>query len=165
MRKLILLLSLILASNIAEAQFGGQRQNRFNRQPRTSTEPTDTQKEKFKNDMKEKQQEFISKFLLKLDADEFQQEIVKITLTEYFEKLILFNQKTFERQIGKDDALKKMQDEHFADLRSLMSKSDMKKIDDLIEGKNLKELDKEERKKKKRKKRKKEEKEDSKNND
>ncbi|MBT8244840.1 MAG: hypothetical protein HKP48_00515 [Winogradskyella sp.] len=153
MRKVLILICLLLTTATVTAQFGRRGANQV-RRPQTSSEPTEAQKAKFEKNMKERQQEFITKIINKLGADEFQKEITRITLTEYFDKLIAFNQIEFDRQIGKKDALRKLQKEHFSDLRSLLSEVDMNIIDDVVEGKNLKSLDEEGDSKKKRKRKK-----------
>lgn len=164
MKKIVLFICLFMVTASSFSQIGRRGANAVRRPLSGSSEPTDAEKENFKKQMKEKQQEFITEFLVKLEADAFQQEIIRTTLTDYFDKIVEFSKIKFKRQIEQKDALKAFNENHFAELKTLISENDMKKITDLIEGNNEEEND--DKKKKKRKKRKRnKDKEDDSNDD
>jgi hypothetical protein len=151
MKKIVILLFIFIGVNSTFAQIGRRGANSV-RRPMTSQEPTDDQKERFLEEMKEKQQKFIHNFVQKLEADEFQREITKTTLTDYFEKLISLTKLPFRSTVEKNDAIKNLNKDHFAELKTLISESDMQKITDLIEGNKTEDEDDKKKKKRRRKK-------------
>jgi len=152
MRRTLLLLSFLLTTVTMTAQFGGQRQNRFGRQ-QPNTPPSENQKERMEKKALERQQEFISNFLSTLEADDFQKEIAKQTMDEYFKKIPEFMKIPFEKSVERKDAFDFMQREHFKELKTLFSDSDNEKLDKFLKGEfQEKEAKKKKRKKKNRKK-------------
>ena len=151
MRKHVMLICLLFISASAIAQFGRQRgldpRNRIPNQP-----PNDAQKEAMKKKAENRKEEFIAKFLTTLEADEFQLEIIKQSLEEYFDKQPELYKKKYRTKTEFQDTIDSFNEAHFSELRTLISESDMEKINLMIEGK-YEEDDK--KKKKKRKNRKK----------
>ena len=153
MKKAIVLFFVLLISLPALGQIQNQRlrrggQNRLGipqNQP-----PSDAQKELMKKKTLEQRQKFIADFVEKLEADEFQKEIIKSTLNDYTDKLEAFSKIKFESLIERQDAIKAFNAEHFAELKTLISESDMQKINDLIEGKKIEDDDDKKKKKKRR---------------
>jgi len=147
MKKVVILVLTLLMTASVSAQFMGQRQNRFNRQPQTP--PSENQIEAAEKKAEKRLEEVILNFLSTLEADEFQKEIAKQTLDDYFEKLREFSKIPFESSMQRKDAFDAFKREHFKELKSLMSDSDNNKLDQFLDG----EFDEGEVKKKRRKKR------------
>ncbi len=112
------------------------------------TQTEQHQIEERKKKAEERKKEFISNFLSTLEGDDFQKQIVKQTVESYFDKKIQIYKTPFKRSVEREDAIKALDKEHFKELKTLISDSDMKKVDALITG----EFDEKEVKKKKRKK-------------
>ncbi|SHH62877.1 hypothetical protein [Winogradskyella jejuensis] len=154
MKKAILFICVLLTSFAASAQFGGQRQNRFNRQPPASP-PSDSQIEAAEKKAEERRQEFVANFLTTLEADDFTKEILKQNMNDYFEKVKVFMKQPFENSVQRKDAFEAFRREHFKESRSLLSENDQKKLDDFFKGEFDETEVKKKKKKKKRKKKKK----------
>ena len=154
MKKLILILCLINIGYGVNAQMMGRggdplRQNRIP-QTQPSEEEIKRQQEKFAKEMDERREEYVANFLTTLEADDFQKEIIKQTLNDYFEKKIALFKIPFERSIEREDAVKALNKSHFEELKTLISEDDMTKINAMIEG----EFDEDDVKKKKKKRKK-----------
>ena len=153
MKKLLFLIVLVLGlSHTIDAQVmrrGGDplRQSRIP-QSQPSEEEIKKQQEKFEKEMIERREEYVANFLTTLEADDFQKEIIKQTLNDYFEKKIAIFKTPFERTIERQDAVKALNKTHFEELKTLISENDMAKINAMIEG----EFDEKEAKKKKKRK-------------
>ena len=153
MKKVLLLLFVLSAGYSADAQLmrqGGRMQQNRIPQTQPSEEELKKQREKMEAEMKERQAEYVTNFLTTLEADDFQKEIIKQTINDYFDKKIAIYKLPFERQIEREDAVKNLDKTHFEELKTLISVGDMEKINAMIEG----EFDENEVKKKKRKRRK-----------
>lgn len=167
MKKIILTMLTLLFTLSTFSQIqrrrGGDNRLRIPDQP-----PTETQIERFKKKAENDKQEYILKFLEKLEADEFQKEIIKSSINDYFTKLEDFSKIPYSTNLERKEAYELFKKEHFAELKTLISENDMKKITDLIEGNNEEENDdkkKKKRKKRKRNKRNKDKEDDSNDND
>lgn len=151
MKQLVLILFTIILSFSVDAQM---RRNMNNRIPQTNSEPTEQEIAKRNRMIEERKNEFIDNFLTTLEGDEFQKEIVKQHLNSFYDEKLVILKTQFERIFERDEAIKKLEETHFSDLKDLISEDDMSKIKEMIKGKfDEKEVKKE--KKKKRKKRKK----------
>lgn len=155
MKKIFFLGIVLLISTPVLSQVLGQQgrgvnriQNRVPQQP-----PNESQKEEMARKVEQKKQQFITDFVNKLEADEFQKEITKQTINDYFDKKIELLKVPFGSFAEREDALRLFNKNHFAELKTLLSKNDMKKIMDMAEGK-INDEEEEDKKKKKRKKRK-----------
>ena len=147
MKKLFTLTLLFLVISSTYGQFGRQgRRGNMNRIPQ-NTEPTEAQIEARKKEMEERREEYIANFLGTLEADEFQKEIVKQSLNSFYDELKKFYDIKFESQVERKDALDKMIEKHFEEVKLLVSETDMQKINDFTKGK----FDEKKEKKKKRK--------------
>ena len=133
MRRVLILVCLLLTTATMTAQFGRQRQNRFGRQ-QPNTPPTETQKERMEEKAAERQEEFILKFMSTLEADEFQKQIAKQTIDDYFVKIKSFMKIPFENTVQRKDAFDALKREHFAELRTLISKKDGEQLDKFLNG-------------------------------
>ncbi|MFD1061907.1 hypothetical protein ACFQ1Q_01515 [Winogradskyella litorisediminis] len=158
MRKLALFTILLLFSICVFGQIGRQRQNRFNRQPQT--QPNPNQIAHMEKKAAENQAEYIRDFLSTLEADDFQKEIAKQSLNEFYEKIKEFAKIPFESSVKRKDAFDYFKSEHFKELKTIISESDSKKLDDFLDGKFDKK-DSEKKKKKRRKKKKNKEENDN----
>lgn len=132
MKKAIILVLTLLITASVSAQFMGQRQNRFNRQPQAP--PSESQKEAAEKRALERRQEFVVNFLSTLEADEFQKEIAKQAIDDYFVKITEFTKILFGSSAERKDAFDMFKREHFRELKSLMSDSDNKKLDEFLNG-------------------------------
>lgn len=152
MKKTVLVLfALFLVLNVF-----GQRRRNTNPVPQTSTEPTDQEIAKRKRDLLERKNEYIANFLTTLEADDFQKEITKQYLNSFYDARLEVLKIRFDHLIDRKEALKNLEDNHFVELKELISEGDMSKIKDLIKGDfNEKEVVKEKKKKKKKKRKKK----------
>ena len=147
MKQLLILICLLLTTATVTAQFGGQRQNRFGRQ-QPNTPPNENQKERMEKKNEERQEEYIAKFISTLEADDFQKEIAKLTVTDYYVKAKEFVKIRFENSAKRKDGFEALKKEHFEELRTLLSKKDNEQLDKFLKG----EFKEKEAKKKKRKK-------------
>ena len=121
--------------------------------PQTSMEPSASDIARQKRAMEERKAEYIQNFLTTLKGDAFQIEITRQTLNSFFDKKVELLSVGYERSIDRNDAIKKLEQAHFKDLKDLISEEDMIKVNDLISGKfDELEVKKEKKKKKKRKK-------------
>jgi hypothetical protein len=148
MKKLVLLFFILFLGFNLSAQI---QRNRGARQiPQTNREPTAADIAKRERMIEERKAEFIDKFLSTLEADDFQKEITKQYLYSYFDKKMEVLKVPYERSFEREEAVKKLNESHFLELKELISKPDMEKIQKLLDGEYE-----EEGKKKKKKKRKK----------
>lgn len=154
MKRIVLLICILLTTLSATAQFGRQRQNRLGRQ-QPNTPPNENQIANLEKKAEERQQEYIKSFITTLEADEFQKEIAKITIDDYYKEIKKFLKVKFENTLQQKDAFDNLKREHFKELKSLLSEPNNKKLDEFLDGKYKENDDKKEKKKKRKKKRKK----------
>jgi hypothetical protein len=142
MRKNILILVILLLGSYLRAQSNGF--------PQTRSEPTQREIEKREREMEKRKEEYLKNFLSTLDADEFQQVIISQTLTEFYnEKTKIFSNRDLSPMDMKD-AISQLEATHFIKIKDIISEGDMKKIENLINGKfDEKEVKKKKKKKKK----------------
>ena len=150
MKQLLILICLLLTTATVTAQFGGQRQNRFGRQ-QPNTPPNENQIAAMEKKAAERQAEYIANFISTLEADEFQKEIAKQTITDYFIKAKELTKFPFENSAQRKDGFEALKKEHFAELRSLFSEKDNEQLDKFLKGK-FEEKDVKKKKKKRKKK-------------
>lgn len=162
MKQYLTFISFLFVTSIAVAQFGGQRGTIRNRNP--APPPTDAQKEANARKVEERKQEFIANFITTLDADDFQKEIIKQTINDYFVKLVELYNIQFQHSTERKDAVRAFKKEHFLELKSLISEDDMTKIKQMIDG-DFEEKEVKKKKKRKRNKRKKKDSDDDDEND
>ncbi len=147
-KTLLILFTLFLVSNI----HGQVRRNRMGT-PQVQSKPSEQDIEKRKRMIEERKQEYISNFLTTLEADEFQKEIIRQNLNTFYDAKLAILQTPFDRSFDRQNAIKKLESTHFEEIETLISKSDMDKIKEMITGDfDEKEVKKEKKKKKKRKK-------------
>ncbi|NNE31016.1 MAG: hypothetical protein HKN40_01470 [Winogradskyella sp.] len=147
-KSLLILFALFIGLNVF-----GQRRRSMSGIPNTQREPTEQEIAKREREIEERKAEFINNFITTLEADDFQKEIIKQYVTSYFEAKIAILKTKFQHRIDRDEALKHLEDTHFADIAELISESDMVKIKELMKG-DFKEKEVVKEKKKKRKSRK-----------
>ncbi|NNF86350.1 MAG: hypothetical protein HKM26_07335 [Winogradskyella sp.] len=146
MKKVLCTLLLIVITFSGYSQMRRQQQR-----PNMQQEPSQSQIEERERKIAERKAEYISNFLVTLEADEFQKQIIKQTLDSYFEEKIALFKVPFERSFEREEAVRLLNENHFKELKTLISESDMTKINDMINGK----FDDDDVKREKRKKRKK----------
>ena len=153
MKTLILVLfTFLLGFNVYGQSQMNRRRDR-NRIPQA--EPSEQQREAQRREMEERKDEYIANFLTTLEGDDFQKEIVKQTLNSFYEERVALYQIRYERSIDRKDALTKLEESHFKDLKELISEDDMTKITEMIAGNfDEKEVTKKKKKRKKRKRKK-----------
>lgn len=153
MKTLILVLfTFLLGFNVYGQSQMNRRRDR-NRIPQA--EPSEQQREAQRREMEERKDEYIANFLTTLEGDDFQKEIVKQTLNSFYEERVALYQIRYERSIDRKDALSKLEESHFKDLKELISEDDMTKITEMIAGNfDEKEVTKKRKMKKKRKRKK-----------
>ncbi len=106
--------------------------------------------ERYQKELEKKQEEYINNFVNDLNVDAFQKEIITQRLHSYFEekKLILTAEiESYKRK----EILEELDRTHFLDLKDIVSKETMQKIDQVIKG-EYESSDKKNKKKNKRKK-------------
>jgi hypothetical protein len=150
MKRVLILICIYLTTVTASAQFGNQGRN--NGRLLSSQQPNIPPNENQKADIEKKnaalQVEFVESFLETLEADDFQKEIAKQTMTEYFDLTKKFMKVQFENSVERKDAFEGFKREHFKELKSLLSEGDNLKLDDFLEGKFKKDDGKKKKKKK-----------------
>ncbi len=153
MKKIVLIIfALFLALNVF-GQNQNQRRRNTNNIPQTNSEPTEQQIAKQKREMEDRKDEYIANFITTLEADDFQKEIIKQTISSFFDAKVAFFSIKFERTLDRQDAMKKLEKSHFKDLKELISEDDMTKINEMISGNfDEKEVTKKKKKNKKKKK-------------
>jgi hypothetical protein len=120
--------------------------------PIVNREPTEEEIAKYERLIEERKDEFITNFLSTLEADDFQKEIIKQHLNSYYDERKKLLKVKYERSFERQDAIKKLNETHFKDLEELISKNDMSKIKEMVNGNfDEKEVKKEKKKKRKRK--------------
>lgn len=160
MKKIALVLFALLLSLNIQAQRQRQRGGNMNRIPQTSREPTEQEIAKREREIEERKEEFIDNFITTLEADEFQKHIIKQNIISFFDAKVAILKTKFEHNLDRKQAIENLENNHFTDLKELISEGDMTKIKEMIKGnfdekeivKKKKEKDKKKRKKKKRKK-------------
>lgn len=113
------------------------------------TPPNKEQQIRQKRKLEENKAKYIQSILDQLNADDFQKEIIKQKLNTYFdEKLLIYqgDKPYFQRE----QELKDLDENHFKELKDLVSKEVIDDIKKAVKG----ELDKEKEKKKKKRKKK-----------
>ncbi|WP_179315443.1 hypothetical protein [Winogradskyella undariae] len=150
MKKIILILfTLFLTLNI---QAQRSRRSSMGGVPQTNNEPTDKEIAKREREMEERKEEYIDNFLSTLEADDFQKHIIKQNINSYFDEKIAVLKTPFEHSLDREEAIKKLEDTHFIELKELISENDMAKLMEMIKGGfNEKEVVKEKKKRRKRK--------------
>ena len=149
MKKIVLVAFALL---LGFSTYGQRRRDRMGN-PVIQREPTEQDIENYKRKVEERKEEFIANFLTTLEADDFQKEIIKQYLNSYFDEKQKLYKIKYERSFDRQQAVKKLDDTHFKDLEELISKGDMAKIKEMIQGDfDEKEVKKEKKKKKKRRK-------------
>ncbi len=163
MKKIVLIIfALFLALNV----FGqNQRQRNTTNIPQTNNEPTEQQIAKQRREMEDRKDEYIANFITTLEADDFQKEIIKQTISSFFDAKVAFFNIKFEGNLDRQDAMKNLEKSHFKDLKELISKDDMTKINEMISGDFDENEVKKKKKKKNKKKKKKKNKKDSEEKD
>ncbi|MBF8151063.1 hypothetical protein ITJ86_14220 [Winogradskyella sp. F6397] len=151
MKSIILVVFTILLTLNVNAQ---RRSGNMNNIPQTNREPTEEEIAKYEREAEERKEEYIANFLTTLEADDFQKQIIKLTINSFLEEKIALLKTRFEHHLDRNAAIKKLEESHFAELKELISEDDMSKIKELIKGGfNEKEVLKEKKKKRKKKKR------------
>ncbi|MEM6516894.1 MAG: hypothetical protein AAF688_11975 [Bacteroidota bacterium] len=106
-------------------------------------------KEEYEEKVEKNKQDFISDFLKTLEVDDFQKEIISQTMDSYFDELQKL-QKTGLRPYEAKDAVRKMRESHFSDVKAIVTEETMNKIEDALTGKwNPKDEKKKKRKRRK----------------
>jgi hypothetical protein len=166
-KSILILFALLLCLNVYSQSMGNRNNNRnSSRIPQSNAEPTEQQIAKQKREMEERKAEYIANFLTTLEADDFQKEITKQTISSYFDAKVALFQVRYERSIDRQDAMKNLEKSHFKDLKTLISEDDMTKVNEMISGDfDEKEVVKEKKKKKKKKKKKNKKDEDEEDED
>ena len=111
-----------------------QRNRNMNGIPQTNRQPTEQEIAKRDRLMKERRDEFVANFLSSLEGDDFQKEIVKQHLSSFYEAKLKLYQTPFEHRLDRENEIKKLENTHFTDLKDIISKGDMKKINTMISG-------------------------------
>jgi len=149
MKNIVLLLFVLLLGLNVNAQ---RRRDRMGN-PIVQRQPSEKDIKDHKRKMEERKEEFVANFLTTLEADDFQKEIIKQNLDTYFDAKMAVLKIKYEKNFDREQAVKKLDDTHFAELEELISEGDMKKIKEMIQGDfDEKEVKKEKKKKKKRRK-------------
>ncbi|REE25608.1 hypothetical protein DFQ09_102199 [Winogradskyella pacifica] len=148
MRKTILLIfTILLGLNINAQRQGNNRSNI----PQTNREPSEQEIAKYEREAEERKEEYIANFLTTLEADDFQKQIIKLSINSFFEEKIAIFKTRFEHSLDRKAAIQNLEDTHFSELEELISEDDMAKIKEMISGKfDEKEVTKKKRKRKKR---------------
>ena len=121
--------------------------------PQVPREPTEQEIAKREREIEERKQEYITNFLSTLEADEFQQVIIRQNLNSFYDKKLALLKTPFERNFERQKAIEQLEKTHFEELKSLISPDDMKKIQKMVKGEfNEKAVVKEKKKKKKKRK-------------
>jgi len=131
MKRILFLMVLALFISESEAQRG---RDLTNPNPQTNGKPSDKEIEKMKRRMEERKEEYIANFLSTLEADDFQKQIIKQSLEDFHEAKLKILKTRFERVFEREEAIKNLEKTHFIELKELISESDMKKIEALING-------------------------------
>ncbi len=153
MKTSIFICLLIFGFSSVSAQFqnGGLIPNRGIRESQVPLEVLKKEREEM---MKDKRETFLAEFLKTLEADNFQMEIIKQTLNDYFDKQPKLYERKYASTAEFQDTIDKFNKAHFAELKQLISEADMEKINLMIDGKYEPEDSKKKKKRKKLKKKK-----------
>lgn len=150
MKKTLLFVCFLMVSITVFGQYNRRRGGstlRTNKLGPTQNQPR-SEKEK-----KEREKEYIATFITTLEADDFQKEIIKQTINDYFKKKVELYKLPFASITERNDVVKKFNIAHFAELKTMISETDMSRINDMITG-GFKESDAKKKKRKKKKKKK-----------
>lgn len=148
MKQLLIICALLFFGSISGQ---GQRPLNSGRLATPPPEPTEEQLEERRRKIEERRVEYIDNFLTTLEADDFQKQIIRITLDSYFDEKLKVYTAPYSHPNERTDAFKALDETHFLELETLISENDMTKLKDFIGGN----FDDKEIKKKKKKKRKK----------
>lgn len=130
MKKTVLIVfALFIGLNV----FSQTRRDRMGN-PQISRQPSEQDIEKRKRLIEERKEEYIANFLTTLEADDFQKEITKQTLNSFFDAKMDLLKTRYEHPIEREQAITKLETNHFKELKELISKNDMEKIQELIKG-------------------------------
>ena len=132
MKKNILILIFFSIYLSGYSQFGGRRT--MSGIPQNNTQPSERDIENRKQEIEERKQLYIANFLKTLEADEFQLEILKQALADFNGKIENFNKMPFGTAIEKKDALEALKNEHFAEVKSILSPTDSEKLVAFLNG-------------------------------
>jgi len=118
--------------------------------------PNESQKERVDRKLEERKQEFINNFLTTLNADDFQKEIIKQKIMSFFDEKIALGKQQYSRSFEYQEAVRKLEENHFKDIEPMLTEENMSKIKEMIQGDfDEKEVIKEKKKKKEKEKKKK----------
>ncbi|TPV32421.1 hypothetical protein FJ651_12730 [Paucihalobacter ruber] len=124
----------------------------FNKNYSQNVMPNESQKERTERKIEERKQEYINNFLFTLNADDFQKEIIRQKLNSFFEEKIALGKQRYNRSFEYQEAVRKLEDNHFKDIEALLTEENMTKIKEMVKGDfDEKEVIKEKKKKKEKK--------------
>jgi hypothetical protein len=124
----------------------------FNKNYSQNVMPNESQKERTERKIEERKQEYINNFLSTLKADDFQKEIIRQKLNSFFEEKIALSKQQYNRSFEYQEAVRKLEDNHFKDIEALLTEENMTKIKEMVKGDfDEKEVLKEKKKKKEKK--------------
>ncbi|OZV68675.1 hypothetical protein [Winogradskyella aurantia] len=147
MKKLVVLITIF---SVIQGYSQGRRGQNGIAQP--SREVREKEIEKRQRDMEERKEEYIKTFISTLEADAFQKEIIKQSISSFYDTKLEILKTEYEHRLDRKDALTKLEQTHFKDLENLISEDDMVKIQELVKGNfDEKEVKKKKKKKKKKK--------------
>lgn len=145
MKQLTVLIAILTCSVVI-----GQRPLNSGRLVNPTPEPTEEQLAERKKKIEERREEYIANFLTTLEADEFQKQIIKLSLDSYFEEKLKIFTAQYDHPSARTEAFKALDDTHFKELETLISENDMVKLTDFVKGEfDDKEIKKARKKKKK----------------
>lgn len=130
MKKALCTLLLLCVTFASFSQMRRQQRQR----PAMQQEPSKSQIEEREKKIEERKEEYIANFLLTLEADEFQKQIIKQTIESYFEEKIALLKLPYERSFEREEAVRLLNESHFNELKPLISEGDMDKINGMLKG-------------------------------
>ncbi|WP_296314020.1 hypothetical protein [Winogradskyella sp. UBA3174] len=162
MKKTIFILFILFVNiNVFAQQQQQQRRRNLNAPPVTSRAPTENDIEKRQRDIDERKAEYISNFMTTLEADDFQKEILKQYINNFYKEKVVLLKTKFNHSIERNKAIKNLEITHFKEVEELMSEEDILKLKDFVQGKFDDEEALKDKKKKKKKRKKKKKKDDN----
>ena len=90
-------------------------------------------KAEYEEKVEENKQRFIKDFLGTINADDFQKEIIAQTMDSYFDEVEKLRKAGLKHYEAKD-AVRKMRERHFADVKAIVSEETMTKIEAALTG-------------------------------
>lgn len=96
--------------------------------------PNASQKQLHEKKIEERKNEYINNFLLTLDADDFQKEIIRQKIDEFFDKKANLYKMPYKRSIEFEEALRKLEENHFNDIENMLTEENMTKIKEMVKG-------------------------------